>query len=168
MDFKEISIRGRMAYLIRIFENLLIFYNCCKEDWYGIVEKLWQYMNIEYLDDWMYEFSEYLPECILEDDIDAFEYLEEKEIKRLKLLYKSNPDEINQMLNIIFELGTMEIYGKLVNNSPNTLIKLQEGINIALNKKIELPDKSEFEKYRYSERDGWGDRFDGRELSVFL
>ena len=31
MDFKEISIRGRMAYLLCIFENILIFFNCEKK-----------------------------------------------------------------------------------------------------------------------------------------
>lgn len=57
MNFRQISVRGRMAYLLCIFENLLIYFKCDKEDWKWILEKLWQYTNIEYLDDWMYEIA---------------------------------------------------------------------------------------------------------------
>lgn len=63
----NISIRGRMAYGICLFERLLLHYKCEKQDWTGLLEKLWMYTSMEYLDDWMYEFSEWLPDSILED-----------------------------------------------------------------------------------------------------
>lgn len=35
---KNISIRGRMAYLISSFENVLLHYNCNKEEWRWLLE----------------------------------------------------------------------------------------------------------------------------------
>lgn len=156
MDFKEISIRGRMAYLLCVFERLLLQYKCRKEDWKILLEKLWKYMNIEYLDDWMYELAEYMPNSVLFDSYasDDCEFITAEEFAFLHNLYNKSCQEIITFLRIIFELGTMEIYERLVNNSSDTIKKLQEGVNIALNEGIELPDKSEFEKYKYSECDG--------------
>ena len=51
-ELKNISIRGRMAYLISSFENVLLHYNCNKEEWRWLLEKLWSYTKIQYIDDW--------------------------------------------------------------------------------------------------------------------
>ena len=59
-ELKNISIRGRMAYLISSFENVLLHYNCNKEEWRWLLEKLWSYTKIQYIDDWMYELAEYM------------------------------------------------------------------------------------------------------------
>ena len=73
MEYLEtISIRGRMAYVICLFERVLIHYNYDKQDWVKVLEKLWEYTYVEYLDDWMYEFAEYLPDSILEDSFDDY------------------------------------------------------------------------------------------------
>lgn len=168
MNFKEISVRGRMAYLLCIFENILIFFNCEKKDWSWILEKLWKYTCIEYLDDWFYEIAEYMPESVMEDNTDEIEFITENELKKLKVLYTNNPGEVNQMLRIIFELGSIDLYSRLQDYSPNTLVKLQEGIDIAIKLGVKLPNKLEFEKYRYSEGNGWGIRFDGRKISLYL
>ena len=168
MDFKNISIRGRMAYLLCTFESILNFYNCEKEKWCWILEKLWQYTSMEYLDDWMYMMAEYMPESILEDKMEDIEFITENEIKELKILYTNCSKEINKMLRIVFELGTIDLYSKLLNYSPNTLEKLKEGMDIAIRICGKLPDKSEFEKYKYTEGNGWGIPFDGKKFSLYL
>ena len=168
MDFERISIRGRMAYLLCIFENILILFKCEKKDWNWILEKLWQYTHIEYLDDWMYEIAEYMPESIMEDNTDDMEYITENELKKLKVLYANNPEEVNIMLHIIYELGTIDLYSRLHDGSPNTLVKLQEGIDIAIKIGAKLPNRSEFGKYRYMEGNGWGIPFDGKKYSLYL
>lgn len=156
MDFKEVSVRGRMAYLLCTFENMLIFFKCEKKEWNWILEKLWQYTHIEYLDDWMYEIAEYMPESVMEDNMDDIEFITESELKKLKTLYAKNSKEVNIMLRILYELGTIDLYSKLQDGSPNTLVKLQEGIDIAIKAGVKLPDEQEFKKYRYIEGNGWG------------
>ena len=130
MDFKRVSVRGRMAYLLRIFENMLFFLKCEKEEWSWILEKLWQYTYIEYLDDWMYEIAEYMPVSVMEDNMNDIEYISKNELKKLKILYANSPREVNEMLIILYELGTIDLYSKLQDGSQNTLIKLREGIDI--------------------------------------
>ena len=86
-QLKNISIRGRMAYLLCSFENLLLYYHCDKDEWKPVLEKLWAYTKMEYLDDWMYEIAEYLPNSILEDTMEDAEYITEIEFHTLHKLY---------------------------------------------------------------------------------
>ena len=120
----------------------------------------------------MYEIAEYMPESVMEDNSVTvplrWEFITENELKKLKVLYANNHGEVNQMLRIIFELGSIDLYSILQDYSPNTLAKLQEGIDIAIKLGVKLPNKSEFEKYRYSEGNGWGIRFDGKKFSLYL
>lgn len=167
-ELENISIRGRMAYLLCLFEKLLMHFQCCKEKWNWILEKLWQYTEIPYLDEWMYEIAEFLPENILTDPFDAFEFLSESDYKRLKDIYKDNCEDINVMMNIIFDLGTTELYSKLEDNSPYTLSKLQDAADIMNKNNISLIEVQPFEKYSYSESNGWGECFNGKKFSSFL
>lgn len=123
---------------------------------------------IRYFDDWMYEVAEFLPENILEDKPEDFEYITKNEYMSLKELYSKNLTEINQMMKIIFNLGTIESYTRLLNNSPDTLLIIQEAIDILSVKGIEPVNTEHFQEYQNSECNGWGKEFDGRELSEFL
>lgn len=165
---EEISIRGRMAYLLCLFERLLIYFHCSEDKWNWILEKLWQYTEIQYLDEWMYEVAEFLPENILTDPFEVFEFISERDYLLLKKIYKENCADINLMMNIIYDLGTMELYSKLENNSPFTLQKLQEAENVLLRNNIQLISIHPFEQYLYSEENGWGERFNGKIFSIFI
>lgn len=123
-EFKSISIRGRMAYLLCSFKMLLKYYNCNCDDWKIILEKLWKFTSVEYFDDWIYEIVEYLPNSILEDGLEDVEYISEEEFAFCKQLYANSADDIKDMIQIIFELGSCEVYGRIADNSNNTLEKL--------------------------------------------
>lgn len=164
----NISIRGRMAYGICLFERLLLHYKCEKQDWTGLLEKLWMYTSMQYLDDWMYEFSEWLPDSILEDSFDDFEFITKEEYEYLYKLYNKSCLEIRVFIKIIFELGSVDLYSKITDNSPNTLNKLEEAINIFKMNSINIIPIEPFKKYSFWERNGWGERFDGRSLSIIL
>lgn len=56
----------------------------------------------------------------------------------------------------------------LEKNSPNTLKKLQEAIDIYEANNINIIFIEPFRKYSFQERNGWGERFDGRSLSIIL
>lgn len=170
--FKTISVRGRVSYGICCLEKVLIYYKCSLEKWKWILEKLWQYTDIEYLDDWYYEIAEFLPDSILEDThykTEEFEYLSETEFYSLVELYKQESNVlINQIFRLIFEMGTMDLYSKLEGEAKNSLICLKK-INSAMTQNnIEVPAVEPFIKYSYSEENGWGRDFNGRELSIIL
>lgn len=165
---EKISIRGRMAYAICLFERLLLYYKYDEQDWLGILEKLWMYTSVKYLDDWMYEFAEWLPDSILEDALDDFEFITKEEYEHLYKLYNKSCLEIRLFIKIMFELGSIDLYSKLTDNSPNTLKKLEEAMDIFKTNNINIISSEPFRKYSFEERNGWGERFDGRSLSIIL
>ena len=165
---KNISIRGRVAYLICSFEQLLLYYNCDKAEWMGILQKLWTYTNVQYLDDWLYELAEYMPNSIFEDTMEDAEYITEDEFNYLYNLYSKTSQDILLFLEIIFKCGSCELYTKLYDDSPSTLKKIKEGLDILDKNNIALVDVYPFEKYSFNEYDGWGECFEGKTLSVFL
>ena len=101
-----------------------------------VLEKLWSYTKIQYIDDWMYELAEYMPNSILEDTMEDAEYITEEEFKYLHRLYSNSNQEIHLFLKIIFECGTCELYSKLCDYSINTLKKIEQAVDIM--KKIML------------------------------
>lgn len=86
----------------------------------------------------------------------------------LKTLYQKNCTDINLMMNIIFDMGTSELYSRLENNSPYTLMKLQEAIKIVVKNNILLICPGIFEEYSFSQENGWGKCFNGKKWSLFL
>lgn len=75
---------------------------------------------------------------------------------------------IAQIFRFIFEMGTIDLYSTLEGEAKNSLMYL-ENIRDAMNQNnIEIPAIEPFIKYSYSENDGWGKDFDGRELSIIL
>ena len=167
-EFENISIRGRMAYLLCSFENLLLHFGCNKEEWKFVLEKLWTYTTIEYLDDWMYEIAEYMPNSILTDTMEDAEYITKSEFSKLYRLYINTNKEIKLFLENIFECGTCELYSRLCDNSPITLNLIEQAINILKRNEINLVNISIFKKYTYKECSGWGNCFEGRQLSKIV
>ena len=157
-----------MAYLISSFENVLLHYNCNKEEWRWLLEKLWSYTKIQYIDDWMYELAEYMPNSILEDAVEDAEYITEEEFKYLHRLYSNSNQEIHLFLNIIFECGTCELYSKLCDHSINTLKKIEQAVDIMKKNNVDLVDIKPFEKYSFNECRGWGNCFENNKLSKFI
>ena len=166
--FEKISVRGRVAYMICSLEKVLLYYNCNKEEWKGLLEKLWLYTSIEFLDDWMYEIAEYMPNSVLEDSLDGAEFISENEYNHLQKLYRKTNSDVLYLVKIIFECGTCNLYSKLRDCSPNTIKCIQQAIEVLKKLDIELIDVKSFEKYAYNECDGWGTPFEGKKLSIIL
>ena len=128
------------------------------------MEKLWKFTIVEYIDDWTYEMAEYLPDSIMEDSMEDAEYITEEEFVFCKQLYSNAAADIKKMIQIIFELGTCEVYGNIINNSIHTLEKIKEGILLLKKNNIPLIDVAPFKKYKFSDNNGWGLPFDRNEL----
>ena len=162
-NFKNISIRGRVAYLLSSFEKLLLYHNCEKAEWHGILDKLWTYTSIKFLDDWMYMIAEYMPNSILQDSFDDAEYITQQEFERLKEIYGKSHNDIRIFMQIIYECATCELYSKLYDYSPITLRKIEDAVNILVENGIELVDIQPFKQYVFDEANGWGICFQGAE-----
>ena len=167
-EFEKISIRGRMAYLLCMLEKLLLYYGCKKDEWSWVMKKFWNYTSVQYFDDWIYEISEYMPENIKSDEFEEFEEITFDEYIRLKKLYENLPEDISNMMNIIFEFASTVAYTRFLDNNPSTIKRLEKGMEILQKNKIDIVDYRQFEKYRFTEEEGWGKQFDGGELSMFF
>lgn len=109
-----------------------------------------------------------MPNSILEDTMEDAEYITEDEFNYLYHLYSKTSQDILVFLEIIFKCGSCELYSKLYDDSPRTLMKVKEGMDILDMNDIDLVDVNSFVKYSFDECEGWGECFEGKYLSVFL
>ena len=161
-EFKNISIRGRMAFGIICFEHALKHLNYDFEDWDIILKELWSFTELEFIDEWLYAFAGYTASSILENLSFAekgFEKVAESEYVILKKLYNKADDLICDLTDILFWLGTTDLYGELVNNSLKTLEELEKIIGLMKVNNISMPLETLFRKFSYSEKGGWGNSF---------
>lgn len=165
---KVISIRGRMAYVICLFERLLLYFKYDKKEWTEVLKKLWTYTDVEYFDEWIYEVAEYLPDCILEDSQDAYEFITAEEYEYLYKLYSKSCPEVCAFMDLIYEIGTINAYTILMDNDIKTIKKVEEATNILKSHDIKIMAIDSFKKYSFDQCNGWGERFDGRSLSIIL
>ena len=166
----NISIRGRMAYCISCFENVLLQYGYDKEKWEFVLEQLWSFMNVEYVGDWFYQTAEILPECILEDEYneDSYEFIDKRQFNELYKLYADTCKVIKQIIRLIFELGSRELYGRIQGCSESTIVVVEKVVKLCEKENIQLPDMADYKKYSFYVNGGWGGDFDGRKLSKIL
>lgn len=57
-EFRGISIRGRMAFAISCFKNMLAHFNLRQSAWQIIIDKFWKFTDTKYLDIWFEEAIE--------------------------------------------------------------------------------------------------------------
>lgn len=170
-QFKHISLRGRVAYGIICFENILIALNYDPNDWKIVLNYLWEFTSIPYLDDWNETIVELIPENLMEFktyEEEEFERLSKDEYLYLYKLYQNIDSSIDIVLRDIYELGISHAYSVIEGYGESSLNSLQKIIDFMIDNNFSLPDIESFLKYSIKENRGWGDKFDGIELSKFL
>ena len=158
--FTGISIRGRVAYLVCSLARMIASCGYNVEDWKLILDVLSELTTRDILDEWLYKTAEYLPDSVLEDTLDDAEYITAEEQAIGQKLYSSCPECITKMVYIIFEVGTSDLYSRIINNSPHTIGKVQEGIELMKQNNVDLVPVEPFMKYKISEGQGWGNQFE--------
>ena len=165
-NFKNVSIRGRVAYAICCLENVIEQVESQpKEDWDVLLNKLWSLTDLQFVDGWLYSVSSSMPSSILEDPFDPEEETTKEEYEKLKALYQSSNQSALDLIEQIFSLGTVELYGKIENNSPRTLEILDEIIELTKSTGAELPTHSLVSKFSIHDSEGWGVRFSKSDLT---
>lgn len=170
-DFKNISLRGRVSYAICCFENTLLHLKYNVNDWKIVLEYLWEFTSIEYLDDWSGTIVEIIPTNLLEfKDYEKheFEYINEETFNYLYNLYQNIDEKIDDLMNAIYDIGVSHIYSIIEGYGQSSLDALDIVLEFMNENNILLPDIKIFKKYSIEENRGWGNRFDGRSLSGIL
>lgn len=71
-------------------------------------------------------------------------------------------------MDLIYEIGTINAYTILMDNDIKTIKKVEEATNILKSHEIKIMAIDSFKKYSFDQCNGWGERFDGRSLSIIL
>ncbi|MBR6913523.1 MAG: hypothetical protein IKN34_06935, partial [Treponema sp.] len=123
-------------------------------------------------------FCELLPEIFLTYDSyneDLAKAISEEEFKIIKLLYTgittgnedTLEDEINFMLNKPYEMA-MVYEGTVIGDGHESFDIIENTEKILAKYNIELPDYTKVLFSSISEKNGWGNHFDGSFLSIIL
>lgn len=171
MEIKDLSLRGRVAYGVSCFEQLLLKLDYNVQDWEYVLVELWKYTNIQYLDDWSSFISEILPDNLLEFSTyekHCYEFLEEKNFNYLYSLYNNTDKKVDKIMTYIFNIGTSHSYSIIENYGQESLYYLELLIGFMNKYEIPLPDLLCYEQFSILENNGWGRRFDGIKLFSIL
>ncbi|WP_339284244.1 hypothetical protein [Paenibacillus sp. FSL R5-0486] len=170
-QIKLVSFRGRVAYGISCFENILMVLKYNPNDWRGGLEYLWGFTSTQYLDDWIDVIVELIPENLMEFslyDENEFERLSEDEFVYLSKLYLNIDNTIVIILRKIYELGISHAYSVIEGYGESSLNSLQKIIFFMNQNNFPLPDIQSFLIYSIKENRGWGDKFDGIKVSKII
>ena len=168
--FEDISIKARVGYAINCLENVLMFYKCTISKWDLLLKQLWSFTSLDYnIDDWLYKIAEYLPNSVLEDqyDTDDIEYISESDFYELRQLYRNECNNtIQEIIMLIFRMGTDDLYSSIEGNGANSLNCIVEINNILCINSIKLPPPYKYAKFSFNISGGWGESFDGKDYSL--
>ena len=164
---KNLSIRARVAFAILCLEYLLDYFKYDSYKWAVIIDKLWEYTNSN-VGKWHEHLSEMTPFSI-EEEIEfekkGCDYISKSKHDELKELYKNVHPDVLRIINLIFEIGTRDLYSSITNSSPDTLLYTNEIIEILKKHKVEIPSTEKLAKYPIDQNEGWGNEFIKKDIS---
>lgn len=167
--FNNISMNGRMAYLIMCVENYLIS-RYPDKDWSVLAQKMW-WATSTYWDDWDYEFMEIIPEYLFSknDYISCgFDALSEEDYDYYTNLFRNMPDDFNRLLLNLHKLQEVYCYSSIPSYGKEAVEIVFDSVSILEKSNIVIPDSKLISFSSFSEKDGWGDFFDGTKLSRLI
>jgi len=168
--FRDISWNGRMAYAIMCAERYLLS-KYPQKDWTPIFEKLWAATGDMFLDEWSQRVIDILPECFLEFptfETSDFNFLTKEEYVVIRNLYDGLGDDYANLIELIHSMEEIYAFTNIPGYGEESLRILGEIVAMLEKENIELPDPKFVEFSKFSERDGWGEHFDGSKLSLIL
>lgn len=169
IDFKTISIRGRIAYGIMCAERYALAH-CPQRDWRPVFEVLWYISKDVYWDDWSSRVIDILPEYVSHDipyDPDDFESLDERAYETLCDLYDGMSPVWSAIMSNIVGMEQEYAYTTIPGCGLESISMLEEIVSLLEAEGIEAPDPGLVEPMRF-EGDGRGGPFDARSLSLIL
>lgn len=158
------------SYGIMCAENYLIHLYPDK-NWNIVFNDFWKITNLELWDDWMNEVIEIIPEYLFEfKDYKSsdFEYLTEYKYNELKKVYDNTNTDVNIILKMVYDLANSHAYSSINGKGNESLLQLEKIINFLKSKNVQLPDIKKVQTHLFSERNGWGNPFNGRSLSKII
>jgi hypothetical protein len=162
-QIKKISIRARVAFIILCIENAVENSSVIVK-WQKVFNVFWLQTSIQFVDEWLYNISKVMPESILDDEYEENDTLTHNDYVHLRDLYKTVPKYIFELMELAFECGTIELYGKIENESERTIQIVLKAVEIMKQHDGALPNIDLLQKFIISENSGWGIQFTREEI----
>jgi hypothetical protein len=173
--FKNVSMYGRFAYVNMCVEKYLVT-KYADRDWSIISRELWKGTN-EYWNEFTDSFAGLIPDVFISyKDYDSDELkISKSEYEQLVKTYDGitegleddASDEVNYMLNKPFEMA-MVYEGTEIGDGQESFDIIEETEQVLVKNNIALPDYTKVLFSSASEKNGWGNEFDGTHLSIIL
>lgn len=160
---KQISIRGRYALGLIILDTLLVRHHIDDELMYEIFNNLKEFLSTSALDLWEDKIKEYDPDSILDNHpqnkFEEYDYLSVDKLQKLQKYYIGIPNEINDAISDLVEIGLGNLYGGTMDYSPYTLEPTLEMLS-KYGSLVEVELAGILDKLiimsPFSENNGWG------------
>lgn len=167
--YASLSATGKVAYAILCAERYALKRKP-NTDWTPLFKRIWRVTSGGYWDEWSYEFTEIIPECLLEfPDYESSDvpHTSEDEYENLVALYEGMPESWGRLLEDLNRLVLVLGYDcDDPEGEAAELVVAIEGILAA--EGVPLPDEGLAELFPASENRGYGCPFDGRKISHIL
>ncbi len=166
-DFTKISMNGRLAYTIMCAERYAIA-NYPLKEWKRLFSWLWKATSSFY-DEWYYRFMEILPEYLYEFknyEDSNFDYLSKEDYMFYYELLKDVDVNMKTLIKIPTDISMIYSYMPIPGIGEDSIKLVNKSIKILKNKMIELPDPTQILFSSFEEKNGWGEQFDGKKLSI--
>lgn len=168
-NFANISMIGRVAYTIICAEKYaLIKYP--NKDWRPLFTWMWKCTS-DYFDEWYYHFMEILPEYLYEFDNykdSQFDYLSEEDYNYYTEFLRDIDDNMRELLVIPTEIAMVYAYTSIPGEGKESIKLVEKAIHILKNNGVAVPNPEQVAFSSFSEKNGWGEPFDGTGLSIIL
>jgi len=140
IDFKTISIRGRIAYGIMCAESYaLAKYPDC--DWKPLFQALWGISRDDvYWDEWASDVIDMLPEMVLSDDPRDYGDTDPEVLDQCRVLYQGMSEAFNGILSGIVDIEETDAYTVVEGYGAAALESLRDAIDAMQAEGVELPD----------------------------
>lgn len=167
--YRSLSARGRVAYAILCAENFALDKKP-EANWSPLFAKLWEVLSNVYWDEWSWEFTDMIPEYLTEFpnyEESGFEYLTEPVYDKLLKLYEGMPAGWNSLLSDLNRL--VLVLGHDCDDPEEEAADLIPAIEDILSTEgVSLPTENLADLFPASENRGYGNPFDGRNISRVL
>lgn len=142
-------------------ESILSTIGETKDEWMLILDTIREYSSGD-PGKWHYKMSELTPFSIEEDipfERKDYQYFTLEEHNVLKKLYAKSGNPPKEIIGLIFEIGTKDLYSSITQKSPETLKMLERIIHLLNVNKCTIPNSDDLLKYSIEEQGGWGVKF---------
>ncbi len=168
-DFSGISLSGRIAYTIMCAERYALA-KYPEKNWKPLFTWMWKCTS-DYFDEWYYRFMEILPEYLYEFDNykDAqFEYLSEQDYNYYSDFLKDIDKNMKKLMVIPTKIAMVYSYMSIPEEGKESIKLVCSAAKILKDNNIELPDPTAVSFSKFTEKNGWGNPFDGKKLSIII